>query len=399
MNIPVSTASAGAQTPTTIGLASLARMAFAGVDLNPLGRQLIERANANPQDAGTLMDLSMLLQLAGDRANGIAVQAQALQLQRLYRQPPAAPARDGIRLLALVVPGDFMANTPLEFLLDGSDVTLDKLYLGPGPNQEIPDHDLAIVAIGESDENRPALRQLEQLLRLWPRPVLNRPDRIARLSRDNAPSLLQSLPGVVMPTSQRVDRDALVHAALPFPIIARPVGSHAGKGLAKLDDDGAVGTFLQERPEREFYVSPFIDYRGADGLFRKYRIVLIDGRPWICHMAISKHWMVHYLNAGMYDSAAKRDEEARVMARFDEEFARRHAKALTAVCERIGLDYFGLDCAETPDGELLIFEADVAMIVHAMDSPDMFPYKQQQMHKVFAAFRDMLCRARVARAA
>jgi hypothetical protein len=116
-------------------------------------------------------------------------------------------------------------------------------------------------------------------------------------------------------------------------------------------------------------------------------------------MAISEHWMVHYLNAGMYESAEKRDEEARFMARFDEDFARRHEAALRAVCERVGLDYFGLDCAETPDGELLIFESDVAMIVHAMDSPDMFPYKQQQMRKVFAAFREMLgaaCRQRAA---
>ena len=389
MNVSVTNVPVGAQAPT-IGLASLARMAFAGVDLNPLGRELIARATAHPEDAGTLMDLSMLLQLAGDRANGIAVQTQALRLQRLYRQAPVAPARDGIRLLAFVVPGDFMANTPLEFLLDGSDVTLDKLYVGPGPYQEIPDHDVAIVAIGESDENRAALQQLERLLQGWPRPVLNMPNRIARLSRDNAAALLQSLPGVVMPMSKRIDRETLMRSEMRFPIIARPVGSHAGKGLTKVDDAGALHAYLQERPESAFYVSPFVDYRGADGLFRKYRIALIGGRPWACHMAISEHWMVHYLNAGMYESAEKRDEEARFMGRFDEDFARRHETALRAVCERVGLDYFGLDCAETPDGELLIFESDVAMIVHAMDSPDMFPYKQQQMRKVFAAFREML---------
>lgn len=388
MNTPA--VKTGPQSPSNIGLASLARMAFAGVDLNPLGRELIARANAHPDDAGTLMDLSMLLQLAGDRANGIAVQSQALRLQRVYRQPPAQPATNGLRLLAFVVPGDFMANTPLEFLLEGSDVTLDKVYVGAGPIHEIPDHDIAIVAIGESDRNRATLQQLEQLLKGWPRPVLNRPERIARLSRDNAASLLQSLPGVVMPSSQRFDREALGRMAISSPIIARPVDSHAGKGLVKLDDAPAVRAYLQEQNEREFFVSPFVDYRGADGLFRKYRIVLTAGRPWICHLAISEHWMVHYLNAGMYDSAAKRDEEARAMARFDDEFARRHAAALGAVCDRVGLDYFGLDCAETPDGRLLIFEADIAMIVHDMDSPEMFPYKQQQMRKVFVGFREML---------
>jgi uncharacterized Rmd1/YagE family protein len=59
----------------------------------------------------------------------------------------------------------------------------------------------------------------------------------------------------------------------------------------------------------------------------------------------------------------------------------------------VGLAYFGIDCGETPEGKLLIFEVDVAMIVHAMDPPDLFPYKQPQMRKVFDAFRALLGRA------
>ena len=52
-------------------------------------------------------------------------------------------------------------------------------------------------------------------------------------------------------------------------------------------------------------------------------------------------------------------------------------------------------CAETRDGRLLVFEADAAAIVHLMDPPDLFPYKQPQMRRVFAAFEDLL-RRRVA---
>ena len=44
------------------------------------------------------------------------------------------------------------------------------------------------------------------------------------------------------------------------------------------------------------------------------------------------------------------------------------------------------------DGRLLLFEADVALIVHAMDPPDLYPYKVPAMAKLFAAFRDMLGR-------
>jgi hypothetical protein len=100
--------------------------------------------------------------------------------------------------------------------------------------------------------------------------------------------------------------------------------------------------------------------------------------------------MVHYLNAGMTESAAKREEEARFMTTFDHDFAMRHEAALGAIAERVGLAYFAIDCGELKDGRLLLFEADVAMIIHAMDPPDMFPYKGPQMRKVFAAFDAML---------
>jgi len=80
------------------------------------------------------------------------------------------------------------------------------------------------------------------------------------------------------------------------------------------------------------------------------------------------------------------------MATFDTEFAPRHQAAFAALHERLGLDYFGIDSAETADGRLLVFEVDVAMIVHDMDPPDLFPYKQPQMTKVFEAFQAMLRR-------
>jgi hypothetical protein len=100
--------------------------------------------------------------------------------------------------------------------------------------------------------------------------------------------------------------------------------------------------------------------------------------------------MIHYLNAGMDQSAEKRAEEAACMRDFDNTFALRHRDALAEVDRRIGLPYLGIDCAETPDGRLLIFEIDNAMVVHAMDDEQMYPYKKPAMRKVFSAFRQLL---------
>ena len=75
-----------------------------------------------------------------------------------------------------------------------------------------------------------------------------------------------------------------------------------------------------------------------------------------------------------------------MMATFDDGFAARHREAFEALHTTLGLDYFGIDCAETPDGRLLVFEADVAMIVHAMDSAELYPYKKPAMARLFAGF-------------
>jgi glutathione synthase/RimK-type ligase-like ATP-grasp enzyme len=386
-----------------IGLAPLMRQAFSGIDLRPFGTRLIERAKAYPRDADTLMDLSTVLQLTGNRELGLATQAEALKLKQHYRLATATkPAT--MRLLAIMAGGDLMANTPIEFLVEGGDVGLDLLYVDtdlPLP-ATLPEHDAIFVAIGESDHNRPLLKQIEERAKDWTRPVVNAPQRIAQLTRNGACALLHDAPGINMPLSVRLARTLLEQVAagqmvlasvLPggdFPVIARPVGSHAGHDLAKLENLGNLGDYLEATPAAEFYISRFVDYRSVDGLFRKYRIMLIDGRPYVCHMAISENWMIHYLNAGMAESAAKRAEEARFMATFDMGFALRHARAFQSASEILQLDYVGLDCAESRDGELLIFEADSDMIVHNMDPIDMYPYKVPAMRKIFDAFHAML---------
>nr|WP_315468598.1 RimK family alpha-L-glutamate ligase [uncultured Undibacterium sp.] len=388
--------------PDLIGLAPLMRKAFAEEDLKPLAAELIARAGNNPDDAHACMDLATILLLSGHADTALATQMLALQTQALYQIAPKSEAT--IKLLVLMTNGNLMANTPVEFLLENSDIALELLYVGEGipAITELPEHDVLFVAIGEADDKRDLLLNLEEILKIWPRPVLNYPARIAELGRDRACALLQSVSSIEMPTAVRITRVQMqdladekcalsdLIPATDFPIIARPLGSHAGNGLRKIAAADAIADYLQAVPSDEFYIARFVDYRSGDGLFRKYRIMLIDGQAFISHMGISKHWMIHYLNAGMTESAEKRAEEAHFMATFDTDFAQRHANAFAEIHQRTGLDYVGIDCGETQDGKLLVFEVDSDMIVHAMDPVDMFPYKQEPMQKLFAAFRALL---------
>jgi len=388
-----------------MGVATLTKMVVAGINLRPLWQSLIARLIDGTITAGEGLDLSLIAQLLGDKPAGLAIQQEILSCHQLFRSPCAA-AKPRLRVLALAAPTDMGSNMPIEFLLDDSGIELMTVYVMPDIEWPVtlPDYDIAIVIASDSEECRDALRRIESATTRWPRPLLNPPQRVCNLDRDKLHRVLDGITGLEIPATAAVTREQLslllssvdllddIAADLAFPVVVRPRGSHAGSGLAKLGDHDANKRYLDARPEQEFFIARFVDYSNRVGLFRKYRIVFIDGRPYACHMAIADRWDIWYLNAGMSLSASKRVEEQTFMQTFDVAFARRHAAALAGIAERIALDYFTVDCAETKDGSLLIFEADNTAIVHDMDPPDIFPYKVPQMRKVFDAFAAMLDR-------
>lgn len=385
-----------------LGLAPFLRASIEGQDLQAFARAALGNLNQYPQDANLWMNLSTLMFSLGQRESAFATQNQGLSLQRSF-EIPALAQPSHFRILLLMVPGDIAANTPLDCLLEGSDIDLICHYcaldsLLPDP---LPPHDAVFIAIGDAPEHRPLLTALATALNAWPVRVLNRPQAIPNTQRDTACQILHDIPGVLMPTTYRTTREQLVAIAdtahplshiapdLDFPIIVRPLDSHAGRDLERVGNNTALQRYLDQVAAAEFFIAPFIDYSGANGLFRKFRIALVGGEAFAVHMAVSTHWMIHYVNAGMYEDEKKQQEEAQFMTHFDA-FTARHGQALGMIAERMGLDYVCFDGAETQAGELLIFEIDHVMVVHAMDPIDLFPYKQEPIQRIQTAFRQLL---------
>ncbi len=385
-------------------MAQLFKTAFDGGDLKTLRATLAAQREAASTDAAVRMNLFVIAQLLGDRDGGLRYQQEALRLQRLY-QPSWPASSQALRVLALMAPGDVGANLPIEFLLENRDVALVVLYLLPGETvpETLPEHDVVIVATDVSDANRLLLEQIGHRLQAWPHPVVNRPDRLPPLMRERLFRVLEGIAGVVVPPTLRVPRAELERLAggmaaaelgygMAMPLIARPAGSHGGHGLTRFETAANIAAYLADERADEFYLSPFIEYGDLRGTYRKYRIMFVDGQAFPCHMAIGGEWKLWYYNAHMEASAEKRAEEEAFMAGFERGFGRRHQAALAAVAERIHLDYWGIDCAETAAGELLLFEGSTCMVAHAMDPPQMFPYKEPAMRNLFAAFEEMLRR-------
>ncbi|MFH2134630.1 MAG: hypothetical protein ABII81_05555 [Pseudomonadota bacterium] len=389
---------------TFLGLAPFLRASVAGQELRPYAESLLAEAQQRQTDGPLWMNLSVAMQCIGERDIGLSIQSLALEQQRIFHLP-AMQQPVAARLLVLMVPGDIAANIPIDCLLERTDVDLIFYYVSqPDPLAlPVPEHDVVLVAISESDDNRATLLALEESLKDWPKPVINQPSRIPCVGRDAASELLHGVPGIAMPPTLRCGREVLqaiaagqttLAAHFPgndYPIIVRPYDSQAGRDLARIASVEELAEYLAKVQATDFFIARFIDYSGDDGLFRKFRIALIDGQPFACHMAVSHNWMIHYTNAGMYEDANKRAEELAFMDHFDD-FVQRHHAALDEIHRRTGLDYVLIDGAETRDGKLLIFEIDHTMVVHAMDSEELFPYKQQHIAKARDAFRAYLQR-------
>jgi len=266
---------------------------------------------------------------------------QAYRRQRVFIEQTGKPVR---RLL--LCEGSGSSNVPLDTLLGTGLNTRIKYVLDFAAEAEdlaLPDYDLVFNAIGDPDIS-PALQQrLKGFEARCQRPLLNRPEEVERTQRQHLPPRLNGIPGVVMPPCIRLDaapatkealRQRIQQSGIAFPVLFRPWASHGGKDMVRCDDLDSLWNVAGQAGDGS-YVKAFHDFRSADGYFRKYRMIFIDGEPYPYHLAISSHWMVHYFSADMAGQPEKQAEEMRFLqdpATSLGEPAGHRARARAAIC-------------------------------------------------------------------
>jgi tetratricopeptide (TPR) repeat protein len=356
-------------------------------------RAALEAAIAvDPESVPANLGLYELLQIKGELAAAVVHQKRALARQRLFSHVAPSEARS---LLVLCAPGDWQVNVPVDFLIDRAATSIHKLYLLEDDRipASLPRYDVVLNAIAESRDAVPHLERAEAFMRAQSAPSLNHAQGVLAISRERLPQTLASVEATV-PSVSEVSRDALQGGNLPmgYPLIVRPVGSHAGRGLERIGSGDELRAYLATAEASAFFVSPFVDYKSDDGYYRKYRFVYVDGEPFPVHEAISARWMIHYYNAQMAEHQWMRDEEAAFLADPWSRFAGSLGEAVRAIAPAVGLEYFGIDCGVGPDGRLLVFEADAAMLVHTTDPVDLYPYKHEFVPRIYRALERMVDR-------
>ena len=335
-------------------------------------------------------------QTLGDLDAARAAYARAAAIAPLIRRNSAKSPAD-FRVLALYAP--FAGNTPAEFLFKDAAYDTDTLALLATSAVDagtLGAVDVVVNLISDADQAGAELPLAAALVAQLGKPVINDPARITHTTRDAVARRLPGIDGCRIPAILRLASGADLYVAalqailpFPFPLLARPAGTHGGDDFEKFEDVAALSRFLGER-DGDHYLIEYVDYASADRFFRKYRFIFVDEAIMPYHLAIGIDWKLHHDSTDMGDHAWMQKEEAAFLENPGAVFDARHYASLRAIRERIGLDYFGIDCSLDRDGRLVVFEVNASMLVHADNAE--FPYKDPYVHAIKAAFDAMLRR-------
>jgi tetratricopeptide (TPR) repeat protein len=348
--------------------------------------------------------LADLLDAIREEAMARRHRVEALAQRQIF--PACAGSSKALRrVLVLSALGGAIENAPFDLVVNPARTALHRHYFvdGAQPANELPAYDVVFNGIEELEASATAIEAAARFVDTVSVRVVNHPRLLRSTRRSELSKALDGIPGCVVPPTVRLERERLEAvgeraeevAGVSFPLVVRPIDTHRGEGLEYVADGLGIREYLQRHAGRNFNVAPFVDYRSGDGYYRKYRAIVVDGRPLPYHLAISDRWMVHYIGSLMPDHEWMRREEecflaepAAVFPHWDD--------VLGNVARALGLDYFGVDCARLGDGTLLVFECNAGMLVHCRDDAALFAYKYRYVPRIFDAV-DRLLDDRVAR--
>jgi hypothetical protein len=253
-------------------------------------------------------------------------------------------------------------------------------------------------AISDADSGVDILPFAQEIVERLGCPTVNHPRRVMDTGRETVARRLAGIPLCRIPRTIRLAGPVLAKAVknkslygFTMPLLVRIAGNHGGDDFEKALDVNAIADFVSKRPEADYYLTEYVDYRSADGFFRKYRLISIDGELLPYHLAIHDDWLVHHFRTDMANQAWMRREEESFLKDPYLVFDEPRQAALRAVAAATRLDYCGIDCSLDVNGDIVVFETNATMLIHD-ETDNIFAYKNQYITRVKDAFDAMLTR-------
>jgi glutathione synthase/RimK-type ligase-like ATP-grasp enzyme len=175
-----------------------------------------------------------------------------------------------------------------------------------------------------------------------------------------------------------------------FPLLLRSPGYHTGRNFILVEQAAGLSAAAASLPGNDLLVIRYLDARGKDGNARKYRVMLVAGQIYPLHLAISANWKVHYFTSDMADEPDHRREEAHFLSDMQATLGNKAMAALERIRDALGLDYAGIDFGLSPDGDLLLFEANATMVIARPDPDERWAYRRTAISGILDAVVAMI---------
>lgn len=261
-----------------------------------------------------------------------------------------------------------------------------KVTLDTRSDQELPRQMIYAVfnEISDADTHKITLHKADMFYQSMSSeiPFFNIPSRVMRTSRDQIYQLLQGIEKLhvpktikIQPKSSQEIHDIIKQESFEYPVIFRQAGDHGGISTIKVDDE--TEQFYEFSLDgREYYLTQFVEYQ-EDELYHKYRLMVVDGKVYLRHIKISKEWMVHHHNQIEHPEALQKKLKNEFINKIRSEIQ----PIISQVYDRLGLDYFGIDCFIDKDMNILIFEVNASMGIFVQAKGDIFSAQVEKIRK------------------
>jgi len=333
---------------------------------------------------------------------------------------PGYPKNDLKILFMFGVPNDGMVkfvgdtSTGQEYVIDGN-VEFNKYWntiprenlqtVIVGRKQHINLPDVCFSCIAEYDNMEESIKTIKENIGQISSNnkiiIINRPINLIKCRRSNIYEKFHHLKGMTIPKVMCIEAnkvqdviDRVNELDFKAPFIIRPVGTHTGCGVIKIEDVDKQRDLLEIYAfnNSKFYITKYHDFVSDDGLYRKCRIVVINGKLHVRHLIIDDQWMIHSNSRYniMPESKKLLEEEKAFLEAFPNQLNKDVIDSISVIHEELGLDVFGIDCNIKDDGSILVFEINPCMKILDQDKMHINPYLEKYVKEIRTAIETMV---------
>jgi len=238
-------------------------------------------------------------------------------------------------------------------------------------DQELPKQIIHAVfnQISDPDTHKITLQKADEFYKHIPKhiPFFNIPSQVMKTTRSNIYRSLQGIDKLHVPKTVKIQPkspadiyEVIKKEDFSLPVIFRQAGDHGGISTIRVNDEKEqFHAFALDG--RDYYLTQFVEY-AQKGIYAKYRLVVVDGEVFLRHVIFSDSWIIHSESRTFMERNKKyRQAEKDTIKIFDKQIKPKIQPMIKEVCDRVKLDYFGIDCAIDEAFDVILFEANANM--------------------------------------